>query len=439
MSFTHGDFDYDYLRRLALVPVDANTNGNDNINNEIEYDYDYDRRRFRPRFKRLDFAVHFDIGMRGRRGTTMTTITTDDEDNNKVTTKLTSEKQLTPFRQRFVDMFVRLRREHGVHFYLAHNMTVQPDNLDSVKDAVRDLVAMGFRLISFQPAALQGARRVTTVRDAVSEDDNGEVVWTQLEQGLGLRLPYSLFQMGDVRCNRMSVLGVLGSDIGTGFNITTTSVSKHRRNNKAENNDDLHMFPLFDDKCPADVRARDIIMNRIGNIVLMPDVLAFKFLRVFLRRPWLIIPAVLWCLRIIARAKGIWNIIRHGGIRPVTVVMHRFMDAEDVRTAWDLMEQGVVPTDDRVTKAGPRIQETIERLQACSYGMAHPDTQQVVPACVQHSVFDPDLNVKLASTLPLKEKANAAEQADMQALWRRQQHQQQQHQQQQQQWQQQQQ
>ncbi len=70
------------------------------------------------------------------------------------------------------------------------------------------------------------------------------------------------------------------------------------------------------------------------------------------------------------------------------------MDAGDVRPAWELMRRGVVAED-------PRVRDTQERLAACSYHMAHPETGELVPACAQHSVLDPDENVRLRTLLPL--------------------------------------
>jgi hypothetical protein len=40
-------------------------------------------------------------------------------------------------------------------------------------------------------------------------------------------------------------------------------------------------------------------------------------------------------------------------------------------------------------------------LEACSYAMAHPESGELVPACVQHSVLDPQENRRLAELLPL--------------------------------------
>lgn len=83
-----------------------------------------------------------------------------------------------------------------------------------------------------------------------------------------------------------------------------------------------------------------------------------------------------------------------------TYVMHRFMDAADVRAAWQLMEDGVEAED-------PDIRATQERLAACAYGMAHPEQDRVVPACVQHSVLDEGENRKLLQLLP-RRRAGAA-------------------------------
>jgi hypothetical protein len=76
-------------------------------------------------------------------------------------------------------------------------------------------------------------------------------------------------------------------------------------------------------------------------------------------------------------------------------VMHSFMDAADVRPAWELLQRGQ-PSDD------PRIRATQERLAACSYVMAHPQTGELVPACAQHAVLDPGENAALRRLLPLR-------------------------------------
>ena len=78
----------------------------------------------------------------------------------------------------------------------------------------------------------------------------------------------------------------------------------------------------------------------------------------------------------------------------MTLVMHSFIHADDVRPAWEALRRGEVATD-------PRVRATQERLQACSYAMAHPDIDLLVPACVQHAVFDSAENLRLQAVLPI--------------------------------------
>jgi hypothetical protein len=79
----------------------------------------------------------------------------------------------------------------------------------------------------------------------------------------------------------------------------------------------------------------------------------------------------------------------------VTYVMHSFMDARHVRPAWELLQRGERSDD-------PQVLEAQERLQACSYAMAHPETGTLVPACAQHSVLDPLENLRLQDLLPAR-------------------------------------
>ncbi len=116
MSFSHGDFDDDYLHRVVLRPDGT------------------------PRFKAVSWALHIDSTMRGRRGAE----------------KPTSEAELNPFRAAACARFAHLEEAHGVRSYVAHTMTVTPENLDQVAGVVRDAIGMGFRMFSFQPAAYVG-------------------------------------------------------------------------------------------------------------------------------------------------------------------------------------------------------------------------------------------------------------------------------------------
>ena len=324
MSMTHGDFDYDYLLALALD----------------------DQRK--PRLPRLSFAGHFDMLMFGRRGIE----------------RPADEASLNPHRERFAAMFARLKREHGVRYFLAHNMTVTPRNLDQIADVVSHCHRYGFGMFSFQPAAFVGDdRRWHDGYRQISAD----AVWAQIERGAGTRLPFNVFQNGDVRCNR-TAYGFYAGD---------------------------RWYPFLDDRRAVDLNVRDVFFRYLGGVNFsgtpIPQ-LVVKVARVVARHPSVASTFAGWAVRT-ARTVG-WRRLLRGKIRPVSFVMHSFMDAADVAPAWEAMQRGESLTD-------PRLKVTQERLQACSYAMAHPETGELVPACVQHGVLDPSENVALRALLPL--------------------------------------
>lgn len=324
MSFTHGDFDYEYLERVALGEGG------------------------RPRFSRLSFAAHFDTTMFGRKGIR----------------RPETEEALDPHRRAFAAMFTRLREEHGIRSFLAHNMTITPANVDQIAGVIERGKDTGFNLFSFQPAAYVGdQRRWKEDYRSLGPDE----VWAQIEAGAGSRLPYRVFQVGDERCNRTA----------WGFFL------------------DDRWYSVLDDEDPRDLAVRDAFLAHLGGVHFNAPahLLAVRLSRAAWQHPGDIVLALGWLRRTIRRVGGLRAAIR-GKVVPMTFVMHRFMHADDVAPAWELLEQGLTSED-------PRILETQERLSACSYAMAHPETGQLVPACVQHSVLDPDENRTLAIQLPL--------------------------------------
>jgi hypothetical protein len=327
MSMSHGDFDPDYLERLVLGEQGQ---------------------RRRPRLKRISFAGHFDMMMFGRRGIP----------------RPGGERELNPYRQRFVDMFKHLRAKHGVRFFLAHNMTVTPVNLDQVAELVRDCHAMGFGMFSFQPAAFVGDDR----RWHENYEQVGmEEVWREIEKGAGTALDYTVIQHGDLRCNRAAYGFYVGSR--------------------------WHPFLSGD---AGDLAAREAFFRYFGEVNFageeLPDLIG-KVARTIVRHPAVAVVAVAWLTHLVRRTGGLRTLLRHG-VRPVSFVVHQFMDAADVAPAWELMQRCETATD-------PRVLAAQERLAACHYAMAHPETGELVPACVQHCVLDPVENVELRRLLPI--------------------------------------
>ncbi|MBO8202258.1 radical SAM domain-containing protein [Streptomyces smyrnaeus] len=327
MSFTHGDFDHSYLEQLALGP---------------------DGRR---RIERLSFAAHFDKFMYGRRGIV----------------RPESEAALHPYRRRFVEMFARLKREHGVRYFLAHNMTVTPGNLDEVADVIREGVRMGgYSMFSFQPAAFLGDERRWKENYRQATPD---AVWAEIERGAGTRLDHRVLENGDVRCNRTAY----------GFYVGE------------------RWYPALDGDDARDLTMREVFFRHFGQVNLTGaplPVVAARVLRVFARHPTATVHASRWLVRRLRRV-GLRQLARHRfRIRPVSFVMHQFMDAQQVAPAWEMMRRGEQAQE-------PVLRETQERLAACHYTMAHPEDGTLVPACVQHAVLDEGENAQLRTLLPL--------------------------------------
>ena len=128
-----------------------------------------------------------------------------------------------------------------------------------------------------------------------------------------------------------------------------------------------------------------------------PLLLAGKLARVAARHPGDVGVFLAWAARAVRRCRGLAGLVRAAARRQVsakTFEVHSFMDAADVAPAWELMQAGQVAED-------PAVRATQERLAACAYTMAHPETGQLVPACAQHSVLDPAENRGLRRLLPL--------------------------------------
>jgi hypothetical protein len=157
--------------------------------------------------------------------------------------------------------------------------------------------------------------------------------------------------------------------------------------------------PLLDEDDPRDARMLHEFLAAFGGMDFDASrtLLAVRTARAVARRPSVLWAAVGWARRAVARAGGLRE-LRAAPPRPITFVMHSFMDARVVRPAWNALQGGEVATD-------PEIREARERLQACSYAMAHPEDGTLVPACVQHAVLDPAENARLAELLPIRTTA----------------------------------
>lgn len=304
-----------------------------------DFDYDYLSQLIRhggEKIRFLSFAGHFDTTMVGRRGLK----------------RPRRESELLPYRRKFCQLFKRLKRETGVSSYLAHNMTVTDHNIKQVSETIRESLLLGFRLFSFQSIAAVGKTETSSEFTHVGADK----LWSAIEQGAGCTLPYQLLQFGDVRCNRLCWCLLIGNKV----------------------------VPLLIPDSAIDLRLRDTLLHLSAQglrplTAKSPLQILLLIFRVLLRAPATLPVFLLWLVSLMRRC-GFKNLLRHR-VRRITFVMHRFMAANDVKKAVALSTQSQIATD-------PHIRAVQERLAACSYKMAHPDSGKLVPACVQHVIYD---------------------------------------------------
>jgi hypothetical protein len=205
-----------------------------------------------------------------------------------------------------------------------------------------------------------------------------DLVWDQISRGAGARLPWPVFQFGDARCNRTAYGALVGSP--------------------------SRWVPFLDDRVAADMRVRESFFSTFGGMDfdVPPLLLGARVARALAESPSALARFGGWAGRFVRRAGGVREVFSGGAPpRALTFVMHNFMDAAVVRPAWELMQRGEVSDD-------PAVREAQERLSACSYSMAHPDSETLVPACVQHGVLDPDENRALVKLLPMAGRGRAA-------------------------------
>lgn len=304
------------------------------------------------RLPRVSFAAHFDSLMRGRRGIPRPRL----------------ESDLHEHRRAFAAMFEELRRRLGLRSYLAHTMTITSENLDQVSEVVQTVPVMGFSMMSFQPAARVGDPRRWDDQDpGVSIDQ----VWRRIEAGVGQSISWDALAFGHPRCNRTA----FGLRVGDRW------------------------IPLLDAQSVTDLALRDRYLADYGALQRDPDrpaLVVLQAARALLRHPRDVLTVLAWSAGLVERCGGLARLMGHLARREVkllTFVVHAFMDASVVGPAWEQLQSGREADD-------PTVREAQERLRACVYSMAHPETGEIVPACAQHSVLDPEANRRLAVLLP---------------------------------------
>ncbi|MFF1272233.1 hypothetical protein ACFVZC_02195 [Streptomyces marokkonensis] len=196
----------------------------------------------------------------------------------------------------------------------------------------------GLRHVLLQPAAFLGNERRWKEKFREATPD---AVWAEVERGAGTRLDYRVFENGDVRCNR-----------------TAYGFYAGRR-----------WYPFLDGGDSRDLAVRDAFFRYFGKVTFTgtpPALLAATVMRVVARHPSTAVTALRWLGRTVRRV-GVARLVRHRmRVRPVTFVMHQFMDADVVGPAWEMMQRGEQAEDPglRETQEGKSAQTAARDLAA---------------------------------------------------------------------------
>ena len=282
-----------HCRRIELVPM-LMTNG------EVWRDRPGDLERLVREGGLFRIATHVDTTQRGRRGMRPGAL----------------EADLHPLREAFAGLIRATREATGRPLQAAHTVTVTPDNLDQLPDLLRFLLRHvdAWRMVSFQPAAAVGRTRA----DPLGRSSH-DPLWERIEAGIGRRLNRKAIPFGHEDCTSITALLVVTLG-GTPHVVETIRAGS---------------------RLDARFLARLLRSPLAGyNPLGQPRRLAAaQFLGRLARDPLLALLAPAWfawrvavegrlALRLAATALS----GRAWSLRPLTIVVHRFMDGAQLAT-----------------------------------------------------------------------------------------------------------
>ena len=256
-------------------------------------------------------SIHVDSTQRGR-----------DEWNPFIT-----EKQLNPVRDRYADLVRTMREKTGRKLHAAHTVTVTQKSLDQIPDImswfVRNLDA--FRMVSFQPVAEVGRTQDERI-DGLSLTD----VWQRICSALGRPLNRDAMHFGHPECHIMIPVVVARA----GDQICVLETVREGRNW-----DRGYLQRLLRAIGGYTVRGKSRTENLMGMLSLV------------LRHPLLVLESFVYGFYRAWGDRGdiaaiLWQALRSRSlsVRPLVVVVHKFMSPQELET--DLGQ---------------------ERLQACTF------------------------------------------------------------------------
>ncbi|MCB9398215.1 MAG: radical SAM protein [Acidobacteria bacterium] len=191
-----------YAKSIGLSPM-VMTHGD-----TFQQNPDYLKRLLRESGLRK-LSIHVDSTQRGR----------------QAMPKPSSEKALHPVRDALANLFRSVQKEQAIRLKLAHTLTIDPQNLDQIKDVIPWFLTNLdiFRLISFQPVAQTGRTRS-------AGGLSSQVVWERIESAFQRSLEPHAILFGHPDCTR---LGLFAAILGAKKPLILEAVRKSNIMDKA--------------------------------------------------------------------------------------------------------------------------------------------------------------------------------------------------------------
>ncbi len=279
-----------YARYIGLDPM-VMTNGQRFLQDE---DYlptlvrDYGLRKV---------SFHIDVTQKGRKG--------------MQPSPALRERDIHWIRDRFARLVRDVRRQTGKRLHAAHTVTMTNQTLDDGPDIVAWALDNldGFRLISFLPVAEVGRTKDRRIRDLTLDS-----VWERIGAGIGKPLNRHAMHFGHTECN-----------------ITVPVVVLSRGGAH-------HVIEVVREGRPWDLSIFRRLLRSVSTAIDLDDGVCINGWRIFkalLRRPWMFLEIPLYALyRAWGERRALASPLRFRKvrIRPLLLVVHRFMSADELET-----------------------------------------------------------------------------------------------------------
>jgi hypothetical protein len=245
-------------------------------------------------------AIHIDSTQRGRHGVPAGS----------------DERQLDSVRDRFAGLIRRTRTRTRRRLYAAHTITVTPETLEQIPRTMQWMLANAdaFRMVSFQPVADVGRTR--------DRRDGGlglDAVWSTICEGVGQPLNRDAMHFGHRECSIVCPLIVVSFDRRR---LVLESARAGRRWDARVMQGVIRRFGGFS------TRGRSTLSSaaRALALLLRSPLFLVEFLAYAIYRAWSERGALLRAMLSGLLGRGL-------RIRPLAIVVHRFMDGAELHTA----------------------------------------------------------------------------------------------------------